>query len=49
MLWISYRKEERKWANRVDLVGQFKIEWKTSRHNILVEFLNNWKPIVNTT
>jgi hypothetical protein len=34
--------EERKWANKVGLVGMFEIEWKTSHHNILVEFLNNW-------
>jgi hypothetical protein len=25
------------------LVSRFEIEWKTPRHNILVEFLNNWK------
>jgi hypothetical protein len=25
------------------LVGLFEIEWKTPHHNILVEFLNNWK------
>jgi hypothetical protein len=24
-------------------MGLFKIEWKTPRRNILVEFLNNWK------
>jgi len=29
--------------NKVKLVGLFEIEWKTLRHNILVEFLNNWK------
>jgi hypothetical protein len=29
--------------NRVGLVGLFDIKWKTPRHNILVEFLNNWK------
>jgi hypothetical protein len=33
--------EERKWANKVGLVGLFDIEWKTYRHNIMVEFLNN--------
>ncbi len=27
----------------VILVGMFEIEWKIPRHNILVEFLNNWK------
>jgi hypothetical protein len=39
----SYGKEEKKWANKTGLVGMFKIEWKTPHHNILVEFLNNWK------
>jgi len=29
--------------NRAGLVGLFDIKWKTPRHNILVEFLNNWK------
>jgi len=29
------------WSAR--LVGLFEIEWITHRHNILVEFLNNWK------
>ncbi len=29
--------------NIVGLVGPFEVEWKTSCHNILVEFLNNWK------
>ncbi len=40
MLWTSSREA---WANKVGLVGLFEIEWKTPRHNILVEFLNNWK------
>jgi hypothetical protein len=43
MLWISYGKEAKKWANRLGLVGMFEVEWKTPCHNILVEFLNNWK------
>ncbi len=42
-LWTSFGKEEKAWANRARLVGLFKIEWKTPHHNILVEFLNNWK------
>jgi hypothetical protein len=40
MFWTSFG-EERKWANKVGLVGLFDIEWKTYRHNIMVEFLNN--------
>jgi len=43
LFWISSRKEERAWANKAKLVGMFEIEWKTPCHNILVEFLNNWK------
>jgi hypothetical protein len=43
MLWTSSGKEEIKWVNRTDLVGKFEIEWITPHHNILVEFLNNWK------
>ncbi len=39
----SFGEEERKWANKTSLVGLFEVEWKTLRHNILVEFLNNWK------
>jgi hypothetical protein len=42
ILWISFGKE-RKWANRAGLVGLFKVEWKIPCHNIMVEFLNNWK------
>ncbi len=30
-------------GNRVGLVGLFEVEWRTPRHVILVEFLNNWK------
>jgi hypothetical protein len=41
LLWISFREEERAWANKVQLVGLLEIEWKTFHHNILVEFLNN--------
>jgi hypothetical protein len=41
LLWTSSREKERAWANKVGLVGMFEIEWKTPRHNILVEFLNN--------
>ncbi len=29
--------------NIVGLVGLFEVEWKTPHHNILIEFLNNWK------
>ncbi len=43
LFWTSFGKEERTWANRAGLVGMFEVEWKASRHNILVEFLNNWK------
>ncbi len=35
--------EEKAWANKVRLIGLFEVEWKTPCHNILVEFLNNWK------
>jgi hypothetical protein len=42
LLWTSFGKE-RKWANKIDLVGLFKIQWNTPCHNILVELLNNWK------
>ncbi len=37
------RKEKGAWANKARLVGMFEIEWKTPPHNIMVEFLNNWK------
>jgi hypothetical protein len=30
-------------VNKASLVGLFEIEWTTPCHNILVEFLNNWK------
>jgi hypothetical protein len=43
LLWTSSRKEEKAWANRLGLVGLFEIEWKIPCHNILVEFMNNWK------
>ncbi len=43
LLWTSFGKEERAWVNKARLVGLFEIEWKTPCHNILVEFLNNWK------
>jgi hypothetical protein len=42
MLWTSSKGEEKKWANKLSLVGLFEVEWKTPYHNILVEFLNNW-------
>ncbi len=41
LFWTSSRKEERKWANKVGLVGSFEIEWKIIRHNMLAELLNN--------
>jgi hypothetical protein len=41
LLWTSSRDEERAWANKARLISMFEIEWKTPRHNILVEFLNN--------
>jgi len=43
LFWTSSREEEKTWANSVGLIGMFKIEWKTPCHNILVEFMNNWK------
>jgi hypothetical protein len=43
LLWISFGEEERTWANRIGLLGLFEVEWKAPRHNILVEFLSNWK------
>jgi hypothetical protein len=43
LLWTSFKREERTWANRVGLVGLFEVEWKTPHHNVLVEFLNNYK------
>ncbi len=43
MLSRSFKGEERTWANRVNLVGLFEVEWKTPHQNILVEFLNKWK------
>ncbi len=43
LLWTSFREEERAWANKARLVGMFEIEWKTLHHNILVEFLSDWK------
>ncbi len=43
LLWTSFGEEERTSIDKVGLVGLFKIEWKTPRHNILVEFLINWK------
>lgn len=32
--------EEKTWTSIVELVGLFEIDWKTSCHNMLVEFLN---------
>jgi len=43
LIWTSFREEDKAWANRAGVVSMFKIEWKTPRHNILVEFLNKWK------
>jgi len=43
LFWTSSKEEERVWAKKVRLVGMFEIEWKTPHHNILVEFMNNWK------
>jgi hypothetical protein len=43
LFWTSFGEEERSWANKARLVGLFEVEWKTPHHNILVEFLNNWK------
>jgi len=43
LLWTSFKREERTWVNRVGLVGLFEVEWKTPHHNVLVEFLNNYK------
>ncbi len=43
LLYTSSREKEKIWANRASLVGLFEVEWKTSCHNILVEFLNKYK------
>ncbi len=43
LLWTSSKQEERVWANSVGLVGILEIDQKIPRHNILVEFTNNWK------
>jgi hypothetical protein len=43
LLWTNFREEEKAYANRVRLVDLFEIEYKTPHHNILVEFMNNWK------
>ncbi len=43
LLWTSFREEEKAWANKVGLVGMFEIEWKIPHHNMLVEFMINWK------
>jgi hypothetical protein len=43
LLWTSFGEEERTLVNKVGLVGLFEIEWKTPRHNILVEIMINWK------
>ncbi len=42
LLWTSFREEERAHV-KAKLVSMFQIEWKIPHHNILVEFLNNWK------
>ncbi len=41
LFWTNFREEERTQVNKTKLVGLFKVEWKTPRHNILVQFLNN--------
>jgi len=43
LLWTSFGEEERAWANKARIISLFEVEWKTPHHNILVEFLNNWK------
>jgi hypothetical protein len=43
LLWTNFGEEKTAWENRAGLVGIFEIKWKTPRHNIWVEFLNNWK------
>jgi hypothetical protein len=43
LFWTSFGEEERAWTNKTRLVGLFEVEWKTPYHNILVEFMNNWK------
>jgi hypothetical protein len=43
LLWTNFGEEEKKWLNKANLVSLPKVEWKTPHHNILVEFLNNWK------
>jgi len=43
LLWTSFGEEENAQASRAGLVRFFEVEWKIPCHNILVEFLNNWK------
>jgi len=43
LIWTSFGEENKAWENKARLGGLFEIEWKTPWHNILVEFLNNWK------
>jgi hypothetical protein len=43
LFWTIFGEEGKTWANKDGLVGMFDIKWKTPRHNILVEFMNNWK------
>jgi hypothetical protein len=43
LFWTNFGEENRAWANKVGLVSLFEIELKTPHHNIVVEFLSNWK------
>ncbi len=43
LLRTNIREEDRAQANKDGLEGLFEIEWKTPRHNILVQFWNNQK------
>jgi hypothetical protein len=41
LLWTSFGKEEKPWANKIGFIGLFEVEWKTPSQNVVVEFLNN--------
>jgi hypothetical protein len=43
LLWTNSGEEEKAYPNKVTLVDLFKIEYKTPHHDILVEFMKNWK------
>jgi hypothetical protein len=39
LLWIHSKEEERKWANKVRLVGLFEIQWRLP---VIIFWLNFW-------